>query len=76
MKTFDRPFGRHPHGGDEDLRAVADGDFDELVELAVGVVVVGFAGAAADLREGEVDAEGEGFVGEVGFEVVYYLEEL
>lgn len=63
MEAFDRAFGGHADGGDEDLGAVLDRDFDELVELAVGVVVVGFAGAATDLREGKVDAEGEGFVG-------------
>ena len=63
MEALDSAFGGHADGGDEDLGAVLDRDFDELVELAVGVVVVGFAGGAADLWEGEVDAEGEGFVG-------------
>jgi hypothetical protein len=63
VEAFDRVRGRDANGGDEDFGAVTDGDFDELVELAVGVVVVGFAGGAANLREGEVDAEGEGGVG-------------
>ena len=52
----------YPDGGDEDLGSVADRHFDEFVQLAVRVVVVGFAGGAADLGEGEVDAEGEGGV--------------
>lgn len=36
----------------------------------MSVVVVCFAGGAADLGEGEVDAEGERRVVEVGFEVI------
>ena len=40
----------------------------------MGVVVVGFAGGAADLGESEIYAEGEGGVCEVGFEVVDYLD--
>jgi len=36
-------------GGDEDLCAGVDGYGDEVVELAVGVVVVCLAGGAADL---------------------------
>ena len=52
METLDGARGRDADGRNEDLCAVTDGDLDELVELAVGVVVVGLASAAADLWEG------------------------
>jgi hypothetical protein len=58
VETLDGAFGRDAHGGDEDLGAVFDGDFDEFVKLAVGVVVVGLACGTADLGKREVDAEG------------------
>ena len=67
MKALDSARGWDADGGDEELGAGGYGDFDEVVELAVGVVVVGLAGGAADLGEGEVDAEGEIGRGEVGF---------
>lgn len=57
-------------GGDEYFGAVLDRNFDELVELSVGVVVVGLAGGAADLGKGEVDAEGCVLVGQVFLEFV------
>ncbi len=66
--------GRHADGGDEDFRAVADRHFDQLVQLAVRVVVVRLSCGTADLGQGEVDAEGEIGGGQVGFEVVYDLE--
>jgi hypothetical protein len=70
VQAFDRPRGRHADGRHEQLGSIADGDFDELVELAMRVVVVRLAGRAANLGEREVYAEWEGWVGEVGFEVV------
>jgi hypothetical protein len=63
VQTVNDPFGGHADGGDEEFRAVADGYFDEFVELSVRVVVVCLSGARTDLWEGEVDGEGEGFVG-------------
>ena len=54
-------------GGDEDLCAGVDGYGDEVVELAVGVVVICLASGAADLGQGEVDAKGEAFICEVCF---------
>lgn len=62
-------------GRDEDLGAAVYGYRDEVVELAVGVVVVCLAGGAADLGEGKIDAKGEVFVCEVCFEVVDDLEQ-
>lgn len=62
--------GRDADGGDEQCRAFVDDDVDELVQEAVCVVVVCFAGGAAEGGEGEVDAEGEGGGREEGFEVV------
>jgi hypothetical protein len=43
METFDGPCRWDPDGRDEELGAVSDGYLDELVEVAVCVVVVGFA---------------------------------
>ena len=62
--------GRDADGRDEERRAFGDDDVDELAQAAVGVVVVGFAGGAADGGEGEVDAEGEGGGCEEGFQLV------
>lgn len=76
MQPFDGSRGGDPHRADEQLRPILDRDLDELVELAVGVIVVCFAGGAADLGEGEVDAEGERFVGEIRFELVDDVLEL
>jgi hypothetical protein len=47
---------RDANGRDEEGRALLDHDVDQLWELALGVVLVGLAGGAADLREEEVDA--------------------
>lgn len=58
METFDGAGWGYTDGGHEDFSSVADGHFDELVEVAVGVVVVGFACGAADLGEGKVDTKG------------------
>lgn len=57
VQAVDDGLGRDADGADEEAGAALDGDVDELVQLAVGVVVVGLAGAAADLGQGEVDAE-------------------
>lgn len=62
--------GRDADCGDEDLCAAVDRYGDEVVELAVGVVVICLASAAADLRQSEIDAEREGFIGEIRFEIV------
>ena len=67
MQAFDCPGGRDADGRHEQLGSVADGDFNELVELAVSVVVVRLAGRAANLGEREVYTKWEGWVGEVGF---------
>ena len=70
VQALDGAGRRDTHSRDEDLCAVADGDFDELVELAVRVVMVGLAGAAADLGQGEVDAECAVLVVEVLFKLI------
>lgn len=40
----------------------------------MGVVMVRFARIASDLRKGQVDAEREGFVGEIGLELIDNLK--
>lgn len=44
MEAFDGPCRRHANGTDKQLCAGFDGDLDELVQLAVGVIVVRLAG--------------------------------
>jgi len=48
----------HADGADEEGGAFVDDDVDQLVQLAVCVVVVCFAGGRREGGEGEVDAEG------------------
>lgn len=67
---------RDSDGADEQLCALLDGDGDQLVQLAVGVIVVGFARAVADLRESEINTEREIFRSEVLLELVDDLAEL
>ena len=62
MQAFNDMWWWDADGGNEYLGAGVDGHGYEVVELAVRVVVVCLAGAAADLGECEVNAEGEGFV--------------
>lgn len=57
----------HADGADEEGGAFVDDDVDQLVQLAVRVVVVCFAGGGREGGEGEVDAEGEG-AGEGGLQ--------
>lgn len=45
-------------GTDEELGLLLDNDVDQLVELTLGVVVVGLTGGAADLGDKEIDTEG------------------
>jgi hypothetical protein len=70
VQPLDGACGWDSDSRNEDLGAVADRHFDELVELPVRVVVVGLAGGAADLGQGEVNAKGAVFVVEVFFEFV------
>jgi hypothetical protein len=49
VKTLNCSIWRHSDGADEELRTVLDRYFDQLVELAVCVVVVCLACGAADL---------------------------
>lgn len=67
---------RDAYGGDEELSALFDGDSYEIVELAVGVIMVCLAGAVADLGKGEVHAEGEVWRGQVRLELVDYFAKL
>ena len=76
MQAVDDVLRRHAHGGHKQPRAILDGDVNQLVEVAVGVVVVGLAGAAADLRQREVDAEGQRWVVQVRLDLVDDLLQL
>ena len=76
VKTLNHMWWRDSDSADEQLCALLDRDGDQLVQLAVGVVVVGLARAVADLGESKVDAEGEVLGGEVFLELVDDLAEL
>jgi len=62
-------------GGNEELGARLDDDVDELVELALGVVVVGLAGIAANLGKEEIDTEGSVLVDKMRLELLNLLAE-
>lgn len=70
MESFDRVCWGNTDCADEEFGTVLDGHFDQFVKLSVCVVVVRLSRAAAYLREGEVDAEWEGFVRQIRFEFV------
>jgi hypothetical protein len=63
VQFIDNPLGRNTHGANKQFCSGLNGDVNQLIEFASGVIVVGLAGVAADLREGEVHAKGEGGVG-------------
>jgi hypothetical protein len=60
VEALNDVLGRHTDGTDKELGALLDDNVDELIKLALGVVVVGLASAAADLGDEEVDTEGLG----------------
>lgn len=70
VEPLDRPRGRNTHGTDEQLCAILNGDFNQLVQLAVRVVVVGLARAATDLRQREIDAKRQRLVVQVALELI------
>jgi len=69
METVDHGLGWDTDGRDEEAGARLDDDVDELVELALGVVVVGLSCAAADLGKQEVNTEGRVLVLEKALEL-------
>lgn len=58
MELVDNSLGRHTDGRDKELGALLDNDIDQLVELTLGVIVVGLASATANLGKKQVDTEG------------------
>lgn len=58
VETVDDVLGRDTDGTDEELGTLLNDDGDELVELALGVVVVGLTSGATDLGKEEVNTEG------------------
>jgi hypothetical protein len=55
VQLLDDGFGRDADGADKELRARVDDDVDELVELALGVVVAGgrVSGARMSGKDGQ-----------------------
>jgi len=62
-------------GRDEELGARLDDNVDELVELALGVIVVGLAGVTANLWEKEIDTEWSVLIVQVRLELSNLLAE-
>jgi hypothetical protein len=58
VELVDGPLGGNTDGADEELGTLLDDDVDELVELALGVVIVGLTGRTTNLGDEEVDTEG------------------
>lgn len=61
--------GGNTDGRDEELSALLDDNVDELVELTLGVIVVGLASAAADLGKEQINTEGSVLVIEEALEL-------
>mmetsp|Transcript_3861 Transcript_3861/g.5492 ORF Transcript_3861/g.5492 Transcript_3861/m.5492 type:complete len:324 (-) Transcript_3861:43-1014(-) len=58
VQLLHSPSWGHTDCTDEESSALLDGDVDELRQIAMGVVVVGLAGTAANLRDQQVHAKG------------------
>jgi len=57
VKLFNSPFWRHSYGTNEKPRFSLNDDINQLRQLAVGVICVGLARVASDLREKKIDSE-------------------
>lgn len=64
LQLLDDMSGGDTDGGDEQLGAGLDDNVDELIELALGVVVVGLSGVATNLGQKQIDTEGSLLVGQ------------
>lgn len=76
MESFYHVPRRHPNRGDEERGAGVDDDRYQLVELTLGVVVIGLACVAAYLRQEEIHTERSRFVMQIGFELLNLFAEL
>jgi hypothetical protein len=76
MKALYDMWRRHSDGTDEQSCAFVDRDGYQVVELTVCIVMICFSRAAADLWQGQVDAEGQVGGVEVGLELVDYGAQL
>ena len=65
MQPLDRSLGWYTNSADEQLRAILDCDFDEIVELSMCVVMVRLSCATTDLWKREVDTERQVLVSKV-----------
>jgi len=57
VELLDDMLGRDTDGGDEETRPRLDHNVDKLLKLALGVVIVGLARIATNLRKEQIDAE-------------------
>jgi hypothetical protein len=58
VELVDDVLGGNTDGADKELGALLDDNVDELVKLALGVVVVGLTSRTTDLGDEKVDTEG------------------
>jgi hypothetical protein len=68
--------GRHPYSTHKQLGLLLDNHINQVVQPALGVVVVGLAGVSAYLGNEEVDTEWEVWGGEGGFELADRVAEV
>jgi hypothetical protein len=57
VQLVDRPARRHADGRDEQLGTRLDDNIDQLRQLAIGIVAIGLACTAANLRQQQIDAK-------------------
>lgn len=76
MQLVHNLLGRHPYRTHKQLGLLLNDHIDQVVQPALGVVVVGLAGVSAYLGNEEVDAEGEVGRGEGGFELADRVAEV
>lgn len=69
VQALDDVSGRHTDGRDKQRDLLFNDDINQLVQLALGVVVVGLAGVAADLGQQQVDAKRRGLVVQIRLEL-------
>jgi hypothetical protein len=70
VQALDNLLGWNADGADEERGLFLNDDVNELVQLALLVVIVGLAGASADLGKQKIDAELAVWVFQVRLELV------
>lgn len=70
MESLDSPRRGYTNRTNKQLGSILDCDFDEIVKLAVCVIVVRLARTAANLREREIDSKRKRLVVQIALQLV------